>query len=121
MRGDTNAQRSSTLTDLTALGIRLEFVDREHYYQRSSPHWLQQLQEKFGPHHWIPEGGSGPLGVQGMYDFALGLRQCPLPHDYSVPLFDQETAALWPTLAALRRPVNDHVLPHPWSVVRHVH
>ncbi len=45
--------------------MKLHFISRTEYREKSSPDFQQQLIEKFGDFYMLPEGGSNQLAVKG--------------------------------------------------------
>ena len=56
---------SPTLEDALSWGMELIFLSRSDYRLRADPHWLAQLQQRYGSFYLIPEGGSNVLGAKG--------------------------------------------------------
>ena len=75
IRGEQPEQLSATLQDAVALGMRLEFVSRSIYRNRTEPELLQGLQQQFGEFYHLPEGGTNPLAVQGCTEIVTALEQ----------------------------------------------
>lgn len=75
VRGEPPKTLSPTLSDVKAMGMRLHFVSRQDYRQKTSEEFRVVLEEKFGEHYYIPEGGAGPQGAQGCAAIAEGINQ----------------------------------------------
>lgn len=80
IRGEASSQTNPTLSDASAAGMQLHFVDRETYRrwtqdERDNPALLQELQQRFGPCYVIPEGGANALGVLGCRALGGALAQ----------------------------------------------
>lgn len=58
IRGEPEYASNAMLTDARHWGMKLHFVTRAEYRQRTHPDYLQSLLERFGPGHLVPEGGS---------------------------------------------------------------
>lgn len=54
-----------TLATAQQLGMHLHFVSRQHYREKNSPVFLEQLQQHYPEHYLIPEGGTNTLAIQG--------------------------------------------------------
>lgn len=65
IRGERPAQLSPTLRDAEAWGMKLHFVSRSDYRDKSSPELLAHLTEYYGDFFVIPEGGANHCGIQG--------------------------------------------------------
>lgn len=65
IRGDEMQALNATLTRAKDNGMELYFVSREIYSQKNNAEFKQHLQEKFGNHYLIPEGGNNTEGVLG--------------------------------------------------------
>lgn len=70
IRGEPQYAQNPTLRDATNNGMKLHFVDRNTYRQKSSTHFINHLFERFGNATVIPEGGANTLGVTGCEDIA---------------------------------------------------
>lgn len=65
VRGEQMPVLSETLRDCLAMGMRLEFMEREAYDECNSEAFKQQIHARFPSSYFIPEGGSNYLGVNG--------------------------------------------------------
>ena len=54
-----------TLQFAQECGMKFEFVSRENYREKSEIAYLENLQNKYGNHYLIPEGGANDLAVKG--------------------------------------------------------
>ncbi|OTG63049.1 1-aminocyclopropane-1-carboxylate deaminase [Acinetobacter sp. ANC 3903] len=54
-----------TLATAQQLGMQLHFVSRQHYREKNSPVFLEQLQQHYPEYYLIPEGGTNALAIQG--------------------------------------------------------
>lgn len=78
VRGEPGIRLSPTLEDLQRMGMRLLFVSRSVYRNKSSPTLLHWLKEQVGPFYSIPEGGGGALGAKGCRTWAeVAIESCP--------------------------------------------
>jgi 1-aminocyclopropane-1-carboxylate deaminase len=64
IRGEENVL-NSTLIEAKENGMLLEFVSRERYSQKTEQSFKDYLQNKYGNHLLIPEGGNNCEGVLG--------------------------------------------------------
>jgi len=65
IRGEETLPLNPTLSFARQCGMQLHYVDRESYRTKTSPAFLEKLQQQFGEFYLIPEGGSNSPGVQG--------------------------------------------------------
>ena len=68
IRGDELAdkfQDNPTLKKAFDDGMQFYFVTRTQYREKHHERFLQELYEKFGAFHMVPEGGTNELGVKG--------------------------------------------------------
>ncbi|OTG74049.1 1-aminocyclopropane-1-carboxylate deaminase [Acinetobacter sp. ANC 4169] len=67
IRGEELASKALNPTLATAqqFGMQLHFVSRQQYREKTSPVFLEQLQQHYPEHYRIPEGGTNPLAIQG--------------------------------------------------------
>ena len=56
---------NSTLRAAFEHGMKLQFISRESYRNKTSIDFLKNLQEKYGNFYLIPEGGTNNLAVKG--------------------------------------------------------
>jgi len=54
-----------TLAMAQQLGMQLHFISRQQYREKTSPVFLEQLQQHYPEHYLIPEGGTNALAIQG--------------------------------------------------------
>ncbi|MFI5896412.1 1-aminocyclopropane-1-carboxylate deaminase/D-cysteine desulfhydrase [Actinoplanes sp. NPDC051513] len=65
VRGEHRDPLNPVLAAAVRHGMRLEYVDRSRYRQRSDKVFLEHLSEKYGNPYLIPEGGANEQGVRG--------------------------------------------------------
>lgn len=65
IRGERPAQLSPTLQDAEVWGMKLHFVSRTAYRERSSPELYEDLKRRYGDFFEIPEGGANSYGIKG--------------------------------------------------------
>jgi 1-aminocyclopropane-1-carboxylate deaminase len=76
VRGEKPPVLSATLSSALQYGMQLEFISREDYTGisredytgKTGPDFLHQLSLRYPGAYIIPEGGAGPLGIQGSED-----------------------------------------------------
>ena len=56
---------NSTLQKASDHGMKLKFISREQYRDKTNPGFLKQLKETYGDFYLIPEGGTNKLAVKG--------------------------------------------------------
>ncbi|GAA3542077.1 pyridoxal-phosphate dependent enzyme [Zobellella aerophila] len=66
VRGEADSINNPTLSDASAWGMALEFVDRRQYRLRHTQAYLTQLAYRYPGYHIVPEGGSCPLALPGV-------------------------------------------------------
>lgn len=79
IRGEAPTVYSSTLVFAQAKGMTLSFIDREHYKEKNSPIFIENLRAQYGPIYLIPEGGANANGAKGCEAIVQ-----ELPQDYDV-------------------------------------
>jgi 1-aminocyclopropane-1-carboxylate deaminase len=65
IRGQDADRNNPTLAHAQKIGMKLHFVDRESYRQKTSPAFLEDLKAQFGDFYLIPEGGTNELAIRG--------------------------------------------------------
>ncbi|MFM2362119.1 MAG: hypothetical protein RLZZ316_1021 [Bacteroidota bacterium] len=80
IRGEAPAHYSAALTDAQNMGMQLQFVSRDAYAQKESPHFITALQTQNPNALLIPEGGSGPLGIAGAATILQTIDTRPYTH-----------------------------------------
>jgi 1-aminocyclopropane-1-carboxylate deaminase len=65
VRGEKPPALTATLSSALDYGMRLEFVSRRQYTEKTHPDFLRRLSQKYPGAYMIPEGGAGPLGIAG--------------------------------------------------------
>ena len=58
-------EENSTLREAHDNGMKLQFVSREEYRQKTSFGFIEKLKNKWGDFYLIPEGGTNILAVKG--------------------------------------------------------
>ncbi|MCH7401309.1 1-aminocyclopropane-1-carboxylate deaminase/D-cysteine desulfhydrase [Belliella kenyensis] len=65
IRGEAHHPLNPTLHAASAMGMHLEYIDREKYREKKDPIFHQQLMEKLGDCYVLPEGGTNAFAIQG--------------------------------------------------------
>ena len=73
IRGEETLPLNNTLAFAESCGMKLHFVSREEYRNKTTGDFIQQLQNKFGDFYLIPEGGTNELAVKGVAEFGAAL------------------------------------------------
>ena len=98
VRGEQPDTLSNMLSDLRNWGIELRFISRGEYrhlrrYYESSSVDMPEIFAEFSDYYFIPEGGRGPLAIDGLSELAAEVN-----HDYDAVYVGVGTAT---TLAGL--------------------
>lgn len=73
IRGEEVKPLNQTLSFANDAGMRLHYVSRGDYRNKSQASFIDELHKQFGRFYFIDEGGSNELGVEGMSSFAQSL------------------------------------------------
>lgn len=73
IRGEETEPLNTTLSFARQQGMQLQYVSREHYRNKVSDEFAEQLRLQFGDFYLIPEGGTNELAVRGVTEFAQTL------------------------------------------------
>lgn len=65
IRGEEHLPLNDSLAYAVSKGMRLSYMDRSAYRQKSEPEVLAALVDQFGPSYLVPEGGSNAPGMRG--------------------------------------------------------
>jgi 1-aminocyclopropane-1-carboxylate deaminase/D-cysteine desulfhydrase-like pyridoxal-dependent ACC family enzyme len=65
IRGEKPLQLSFTLREASRYGMKLDFINRQQYSDKSSISFVEWLMKNYPGYYIIPEGGAGPLGEKG--------------------------------------------------------
>jgi 1-aminocyclopropane-1-carboxylate deaminase len=65
IRGEEHLRLNSTLRYATNHGMRLTYIDRRTYREKTGPSVIADLRAHFGNFYLVPEGGSNALAVKG--------------------------------------------------------
>lgn len=71
---------TATMHDAAAAGMSLQLLSREAYRQRNEKQWQQEIEARFSPCLFIPEGGFGEQAQLGLSVLAAELVQQMEPH-----------------------------------------
>jgi len=66
IRGEHPATLSPTLEYAQSKGMKLKFISRSEYREKTRPSFIKSLREQFGDFYCLPEGGSNSLAIQGV-------------------------------------------------------
>lgn len=89
---------TDTLREAEAAGMTLVFVARGEFRERHEKEWQQQLEQRFAPCAFIPEGGAGEGSLPGLACLAEEIMQ-----QLSGPVLLALPVGSGTTLAGLRR------------------
>lgn len=73
IRGEETKPLNHTLAFAESRGMKLHYVSREAYRQKTEEKFIQKLHDQFGDFYLIPEGGTNELAVKGSAEFASQL------------------------------------------------
>ena len=75
IRGEENYQSNYTLRWAKHWGMKLQFVNRQTYRQRSDLSYLKSLQLAYPDYLIVPEGGSNEYALSGLAELVTELNQ----------------------------------------------
>ncbi|TSA49555.1 MAG: pyridoxal-phosphate dependent enzyme, partial [Sphingobacteriales bacterium] len=75
IRGEKPTELNHVLKEAEEFGMKLHFVSREEYRRRGDAEYQYELQNKFGNHFIIPEGGGNELGVKGCMEIPKAIEE----------------------------------------------
>lgn len=73
IRGEETLPLNRTLSFAAERGMKLHYVSREQYRNKTETEFIDQLHQQFGDFYLIPEGGANELAVKGVTEFAKTL------------------------------------------------
>ncbi|MBX2961367.1 MAG: 1-aminocyclopropane-1-carboxylate deaminase/D-cysteine desulfhydrase [Cyclobacteriaceae bacterium] len=73
IRGEEALPLNSTLASAQSRGMKLKYITREAYRQKTNLDFVEKLHQEFGEFYLIPEGGTNELAVKGVTEFAQTL------------------------------------------------
>jgi 1-aminocyclopropane-1-carboxylate deaminase len=76
IRGEEHLPLNPTLSQATAMGMQLLYLDRESYRRKSDPDFRQALQQHYPQAYLLPEGGTNQLAVQGCTEIVRDIPLC---------------------------------------------
>jgi len=82
IRGEETHPLNPTLTFSREKGMHLQYVSRHDYRNKTSPEFIDDLQNRFGKFYIIPEGGTNVSAIKGCIEFAKIISS--VPADYVV-------------------------------------
>lgn len=103
IRGERPKQLSPTLKDAEAWGMKLHFVSRTAYRERSSLELSEDLKKHYGDFFEIPEGGANSYGIKGTKVLGSAIYQ-QVKSDYTSVCLACGTAS---TLAGIAAGLNE--------------
>ncbi len=75
IRGEKPTELNHVLKAAEEFGMKLHFVSREEYRRRGDAGYQNELQNKFGQHLIIPEGGGNKIGVKGCMEILKPIEE----------------------------------------------
>ena len=75
IRGEEHLPLNPTLRFAKENGMKLQYVSRSAYREKTTPEFLEQLKAQFGDFYLIPEGGTNELAIQGTAEI-LNANDC---------------------------------------------
>lgn len=73
IRGEETLPLNPTLSFAKASGMKLHYVSREAYRNKTEPSFIEKLHNQFGDFFLIPEGGTNELAIMGCAEFTKHL------------------------------------------------
>ncbi len=73
IRGEETLPLNPTLAFVKTKGMKLHYVSREAYRNKTEQAFIKQLHDQFGDFYLIPEGGTNELAVKGCAEFGKRL------------------------------------------------
>jgi 1-aminocyclopropane-1-carboxylate deaminase len=65
IRGEETLPLNPTLAGATAAGMKLHYLSRSAYREKTSPEFINELKAAYGDFYLIPEGGTNALAIEG--------------------------------------------------------
>ncbi len=75
IRREENLPLNETLQFATDQGMKLHYVSRSEYRNKTESDFLENLKNRFGDFYHIPEGGSNALAVEGCMEIKESIDQ----------------------------------------------
>jgi 1-aminocyclopropane-1-carboxylate deaminase len=75
IRGEEHLPLNPVLAGAVSRGMRLTYLDRATYRNKTSPGVIAALRERFGRFYLLPEGGSNELAVRGCAEIPAEISQ----------------------------------------------
>ncbi len=79
IRGEPTLPLNPTLEYASKLGMRLHYVSRAVYREKTSLAFIDELKDKFGSFYLVPEGGTNQLALMGASEI---VNENVTPYDY---------------------------------------
>lgn len=73
IRGEETLPLNPTLQFAKSKGMKIHYLSREAYRNKTEPGFIERLHEQFGDFYPISEGGTNELAVKGVEEFAQTL------------------------------------------------
>ena len=74
IRGEARHQLNPTLQFAQDSGMRLVYIDRASYRNKTSTEFLDDLHQRFGDFYLLPEGGSNQLALKGCAEIVTDIN-----------------------------------------------
>lgn len=75
IRGEETLPLNSTLAFAKECGMKIHYISREKYRDKTDNGFLDELKNLFGDFYLIPEGGTNELAVKGVKEFGESLKE----------------------------------------------
>lgn len=75
IRGEETLPLNPTLSFAKACGMKINYVSREVYRNKTNASFIEHLRDQFGSFYLIPEGGTNELAVKGCEEFGKQLNE----------------------------------------------
>ncbi|MFC3092646.1 pyridoxal-phosphate dependent enzyme [Alteromonas sediminis] len=106
IRGNYADSLTPMLIDLQSWGCQIHFLSKAQYAQRESSTFASWRESVFGPHTYIPEGGSTRLAVLGVLDMMKEISMLTKLHARNLPTHFVAPVASGATLAGMIKGSN---------------
>ena len=74
IRGEASKPLNPTLQFAHDCGMHIEYMERKHYRNKTSPHIIEQLHARHGDFYLIAEGGSNHLALAGCAEIVTDIN-----------------------------------------------
>ena len=82
IRGEETLPLNPTLRLASFIGMKLQYVSRSQYRDKTTPEFIDELRQKHGDFYMIPEGGTNQIAIRGAEEILEG--QLTTSYDYAV-------------------------------------